>query len=105
MEEIHKGSLRRVWKAKSENTHWLDASYYANVAANMRGIRLSSSAPPKASEHTTANTAAAAPESESDVPATATTAKTSKVATPAKQQRAPNVMDAGAGWFASARRR
>ena len=104
VEEIHKGSLRRIWKAKSENTHWLDASYYANVAANMRGIRLSSSAPPKASEHTTANTAAAAPDSESDAPATTATPKAAKAATTTKQ-RVPNVMEAGAGWFASARRR
>ena len=93
-----------MWKAKSENTHWLDASYYANVAANMRGVRLSSSAPPKASEHTTANTAAAAPDSESDAPATTATPKAAKAATTTKQ-RAPNVMDAGAGCFASARRR
>ena len=40
IEEPFKGGLRRRWKSKSENTHWLDASYYANVAANMEGIRL-----------------------------------------------------------------
>ena len=39
-EEPFKGTLRRRWKAKSENTHWLDASYYADVAANMNGIRI-----------------------------------------------------------------
>ena len=59
VEEPHKGGLRRVWRARSENTHWLDASYYASVAANIRGIRLQHAAPPKAGEHTTANTAAA----------------------------------------------
>ena len=40
IEEPYKGGMRRRWKSKSENTHWLDASYYANVAANMEGIRL-----------------------------------------------------------------
>jgi hypothetical protein len=43
VEEPHKGILRRRWKAKSENTHWLDASCYASVAANMKGIRLATS--------------------------------------------------------------
>lgn len=44
VEEPFKGTIRRRWKAKSENTHWLDASYYANVAAAMEGIRVISSA-------------------------------------------------------------
>lgn len=44
VEEIVKGVLKRHWKAKSENTHWLDASYYANVAANIKGIRIAASA-------------------------------------------------------------
>lgn len=39
-EVIEKGTVKRRWKAKSENTHWLDASYYACVAANIRGVRL-----------------------------------------------------------------
>ena len=40
VEEVYKGSLRRRWKPKSKENHWFDCSYYANVAANMRGIRL-----------------------------------------------------------------
>jgi hypothetical protein len=40
IEEPYQDTVRRRWKAKSENTHWLDASYYSNVAANMKGIRL-----------------------------------------------------------------
>ena len=43
VEEPYKGVVRRIWKAKSDNTHWLDSSYYADVAANMRGIRLATS--------------------------------------------------------------
>ncbi|HZZ28479.1 MAG TPA: terminase gpA endonuclease subunit [Pirellulales bacterium] len=30
----------RRFVAKSENTHWLDASYYSDVAASMEGIRI-----------------------------------------------------------------
>lgn len=45
IEEPYKGGMRRRWKAKSENTHWLDASYYANVAARIEGVRLIGSAP------------------------------------------------------------
>jgi hypothetical protein len=40
VEEPYQDTVRRRWKAKSENTHWLDASYYSDVAANMKGIRL-----------------------------------------------------------------
>lgn len=40
IEEPHHDTVRRRWKAKSENTHWLDSSYYSDVAANMKGIRL-----------------------------------------------------------------
>jgi hypothetical protein len=43
VEEIYKGTLRRIWKAKSDNVHWFDASYYADVAANMKGIRINGS--------------------------------------------------------------
>ena len=39
VEEPYKGSVRRRWKERSENTHYLDASYYTNVGANMKGIR------------------------------------------------------------------
>jgi hypothetical protein len=40
IEEPYKGTIRRKWKEKSENTHWFDSSYYSDVAANMKGIRL-----------------------------------------------------------------
>lgn len=40
VEELHKGTLRRTWKAKSDNVHWLDASYYADVAAAMKGVSI-----------------------------------------------------------------
>lgn len=38
IEEPHKGTLRRRWKAISDNNHWLDASYYTDVGARIRGI-------------------------------------------------------------------
>lgn len=34
------GVLVRAWESKSENNHWLDASYYSDVAASIRGIRV-----------------------------------------------------------------
>jgi hypothetical protein len=40
VEEPIKGVLRRKWKAKSDTNHYLDASYMADVAANMKGIKL-----------------------------------------------------------------
>jgi hypothetical protein len=40
IEEPYKGTMRRRWKAKSDNTHYLDATYYADVAGNMKGFRL-----------------------------------------------------------------
>ena len=40
IETVRKGVLVREWKAKSDNNHWLDASYMSDVAANMVGIRL-----------------------------------------------------------------
>jgi hypothetical protein len=49
VEEPHKGTLRRRWKAKHENNHWLDASYYASVAMSIRGLRLEIAAPSNAS--------------------------------------------------------
>jgi len=39
VEEVIKGVLVRKWRARGEN-HFLDASYYGCVAANMRGVRL-----------------------------------------------------------------
>lgn len=38
--EMFKGGVRVVWKARSDNVHWLDASYYSNVAARIRGIQV-----------------------------------------------------------------
>jgi len=40
VEELKKGVLVREWRAKTGNNHWLDASYMADVAANMKGITL-----------------------------------------------------------------
>lgn len=40
IEEPHKGTIRRRFKAKSDNTHYLDASYYSDVAASIKGIRV-----------------------------------------------------------------
>jgi len=34
------GIMKRYWKAKSDNNHWLDASYRCDVAAAMAGVRL-----------------------------------------------------------------
>jgi hypothetical protein len=39
IEEPYKDGIRRRWKQKGAN-HWLDASYYSNVAANMKGVRV-----------------------------------------------------------------
>ena len=47
IEEVYKGTLRRMWKAKNDNVHWFDASYYSNVAANMKGIRLINASVPQ----------------------------------------------------------
>lgn len=43
VDEPYRGVIRRVWKAKSDNTHWLDASYYCDVAARMMDIKIGSS--------------------------------------------------------------
>ena len=40
VEEPVKGRLKRYWKTKSHNNHWLDCSYRADVAAAMCGMRL-----------------------------------------------------------------
>lgn len=48
IEEQHKGGLRRRWKSKSHQNHWLDASYYASVAMSIRGVRIEESAPSNA---------------------------------------------------------
>jgi hypothetical protein len=39
LEELHKGSIRRRWKTQAKENHWLDASAYSNVAANMKGVQ------------------------------------------------------------------
>lgn len=39
VEELHKGAIRRRWKTISKENHWLDASYYSDVAANLKGIQ------------------------------------------------------------------
>jgi hypothetical protein len=40
VEEPVRGIMKRYWKEKSHNNHWLDASYRASCAAAMCGIRL-----------------------------------------------------------------
>jgi hypothetical protein len=40
VEEEHKGVMRRVFLPKQTEMDWLDASYYADVAASMKGIRI-----------------------------------------------------------------
>lgn len=40
VEEEYKGALRRRWQPKNKENHWLDASYYADVAAAIKGIRV-----------------------------------------------------------------
>ncbi len=39
VEELVKGSIRRRWKTQVKENHWLDASAYSNVVANMKGIQ------------------------------------------------------------------
>jgi hypothetical protein len=46
VEEPVKGTLKRYWKNKSDNNHWLDASYRCDVAAAMCGLRLFGMPPP-----------------------------------------------------------
>lgn len=48
VEEPYKDGMRRLWRKKSDNNHWLDASYYSDVAASMRGVKLGIEAPTKA---------------------------------------------------------
>jgi len=40
VEDVVKGGIVRRWANKNKENHWLDASYYADVAAAMQGIRL-----------------------------------------------------------------
>lgn len=39
VEDVVKGGIVRKWKQKNKENHWLDASYYADVAAAILGIR------------------------------------------------------------------
>ena len=52
VEEPHRGVVRRRWKSKSHNNHWLDASYYAAVAMSIRGVSPEISAPSVATRRT-----------------------------------------------------
>jgi len=104
VEEVVKGSLRRRWKAKSENTHWLDASYYANVAASIKGIRLAHAAPSRTTTATTMATPAqprgAAAWQAQSKPAQS---ETSRAATATATKQRPAVQTGG--WFSQATRR
>lgn len=40
VEDVVKGGLVRKWKSKNKENHWLDASYYADVAAAIKGVRV-----------------------------------------------------------------
>lgn len=46
VEEIVKGILKRGWVSKSDNNHYLDASYMSNAAAAMCGVKLTSTPQP-----------------------------------------------------------
>ena len=46
VEENINGAIKRYWKVKGEN-HWLDASSYANVAAQMLGATMHAATRPK----------------------------------------------------------
>jgi hypothetical protein len=48
IEDVVKGVLKRSWKARSDNNHYLDASYMSDVAASMKGVRLVKSPRPAA---------------------------------------------------------
>lgn len=45
VEDVVKGGIVRKWVAKNKENHWLDASYYADVAAAIKGVRVLGSAP------------------------------------------------------------
>lgn len=44
VDEPYKGGMRKVFRAKSDNTHWLDASYYSDIGAGLEGVELFGSA-------------------------------------------------------------
>jgi hypothetical protein len=39
VEEVVRGVVRRRWKPRAKENHFLDASYYSCVAANMKGVQ------------------------------------------------------------------
>ncbi len=47
IEDVVKGSLVRRWKSRQKENHWLDASYYCNVAAAVMGLRIVDATPPQ----------------------------------------------------------
>jgi hypothetical protein len=55
-EDLIKGVLKRVWKVKSANNHWLDASVMANVAAAMKGYHWRATRKPPSKETPTPRT-------------------------------------------------
>jgi hypothetical protein len=40
VEDVVKGGIVRRWQPKNKENHWLDASYYADVAAAILGVRM-----------------------------------------------------------------
>ena len=40
VEDVVKGGIIRRWKPNHKENHWLDASYYADVAAAIKGVRV-----------------------------------------------------------------
>lgn len=46
IEDVVKGGIVRKWKSKNKENHWLDASYYADVAAAIKGVRIVGTASP-----------------------------------------------------------
>jgi len=43
VEDVVKGGIVRRWQPKNKENHWLDASYYADVAAAIKGVRVMAS--------------------------------------------------------------
>lgn len=45
VEDVVKGGIVRKWRSKNKENHWLDASYYADVAAAIAGVRILGTVP------------------------------------------------------------
>lgn len=60
IEDIVKGAMVRKWKSKKTENHWLDASYYCDVAAAIKGIRIVAAPKPTKQRMTLAEMAAKA---------------------------------------------